>query len=128
GDRHFHRAPGAQGRLLEEQGRTPAGEDLRDLTPPDLGRLEDGGELIGVEVVDVQKMPRHVSTLATMVRASSISSSETSSDGAKRNVVGFTAFTTRPAARQRAAASRAPPAASSAPSRRPRPRTPVTAV
>src|SRR5207248_7213876 len=92
-DCELHRAPRAQRRLLEQEGGAPAGKHLARVEV--LALCEDLVELVDVQVVDLEEVASHASTSVRIARASSISSSLTRSDGAKRRAVGLTGFTTK---------------------------------
>src|SRR5439155_3390928 len=99
-----------------------AGEHLR--RGGGLGEVEDAGDLVGRQIVDLEQVPHDPSTFRRMATPSSISSSVMSNGGARRNAVGVTALTTRPASRAALATTLAStPSASSAAMRSPSPRT-----
>src|SRR5438477_119052 len=76
-----------------------------------LREVEDGGELGRGEVVDLEAVAGHASTLARTSTASSTSSAVTSRGGARRRAPSVPALGTRPASRQRAATPLAVPGA-----------------
>ena len=90
--------------LSQADGRDAA-EDLAeacdDLTPEPVGsgvfEIEDGSELAGVQVGDVEQLARrHFSAAAMIATASSSSASVTLIGGASRIAVGVTALVTSP--------------------------------
>src|SRR5439155_3404128 len=97
-------------RLLEHEPHTSPCEHPRRIRQ--LGQVEDGGQLVGGEVVDLEQVP-HANAFATSVTASSSSSSVTSSDGARRRAVSLTGLTTSPSSSRRSVTPLASPAVSS---------------
>ena len=131
--RHLERRAGPRRRFLEQRGNASAGEHRHDRVGMVATRrrgIENARQAGRIELVDVEQVAGHVrsfgdrsaSTRPMMATASSISASETSSDGANRNALAVTPFTTTPASRHARATSTASyPGASSAASSRPGP-------
>src|SRR5947207_15686412 len=92
-DRQFHRAPRARRGLLEEQGRTSPGQQARGIGMA--SQRKNLGQLGGADVVDVEEVPDHGITLAPIAAASSLSSSDTTNEGAKRTAAGDARLVTR---------------------------------
>jgi len=134
---HGHLAgdPGPGRWLLEQQGHAVSGQRVGHgarVGLPGQGALEERGQLGRGQIVQLEQAAgAHAATAcsapARIETARAISSSPTRSGGASRRAVGVTALTTSPSARQRVAtAADEHPGTSSAPRRRPRPRTLAT--
>ena len=124
--RHLGGVAGPVGRLLEDQGHALAGQDRRRDRVARPGRARRPARLGSGRRSRENGASRGLRPAAMACpgwrRASSISASVTSNDGASRSAVGVTALTTRPASRAagRDRAGSFPPSSSAATSR-PRP-------